>query len=77
MRGLAQVRGDDVVGVFAQLVARESDDEFLNRAGREREQQRAAGELEEAVEALEDDADLERDVQLGLQSVLLSTWALL
>ena len=61
----AQVRGDEVVGVFAELVVRQTDDEVLNRAGREDQQQRAADQLEEAVEPLEDDADFERDVKLG------------
>ena len=61
----AQVRGDEVIGVFAQLVVREADDEVLNRAGREGQQQRAADQLEEPVEPLEEDADFERDVELG------------
>ena len=46
-----------------ELVVRQADDEVLNRAGREEQQQRAADQLEEAVEPLEDDADFERDVK--------------
>jgi len=61
----AQLRRDEVVGVFAQLVVREADDEVLNRAGREGQQQGAADQLEEAVKPLEDDADFERDVEFG------------
>ena len=58
------MRGDEVVGVFAELVVRQTNDEVLNRAGREDQQQRAADQLEEAVEPLEDDADFECDVEL-------------
>ena len=61
----AQVRGDEVVGIFAELVERQADDESLNRGCREDQQQRAADQLEEAVEPLENDADVEREVELG------------
>ena len=61
----AQMRRNEVVGVFAELVVREADDEVLNRAGREGQQQGAADQLEEAVEPLEDDADFEGEVEFG------------
>src|SRR2546422_6430372 len=72
-----QVCGDEVVGVSAELVLRQTDDEALNRAGRKHQQQDAADELEEAVQPLEDDANFEGDVELGtfdrrLHSVNLS-----
>ncbi len=59
------MRGDEVVGVFAELVVREADDEVLNRAGREGQQQRAADQLEEPVQPLEDDTDFEGEVEFG------------
>src|SRR3989441_6143782 len=37
-----QVGGDEIVGVSAELVVRQADDEALNRAGRKHEQQDAA-----------------------------------
>ncbi len=61
----AQLRRDEVVGVFAELVVGQANDEVLNRAGREGQQQRAAGQLEEPVEPLEDDTDFECDVEPG------------
>src|SRR2546426_4198528 len=61
----AQVCGDEIVGVSAELVVRQADDEALNGAGRKHEQQDTADELEEAVQPLEDDANFECDVDLG------------
>src|SRR3989442_717236 len=58
-----QVCGDEVVGVSAELVVRQADDEALDRAGRKHQQQDAANELEEAVQPLEDDANFEGDVE--------------
>src|SRR5882762_170191 len=61
----AQMGGDEVAGISAQLVLCQTDDKALQRAGRKHQQERAADELKEAVQPLEDDADLEGNVELG------------
>src|SRR5437773_10637429 len=53
----------EVVRVLAELVVRQANDEPLDRAGREDQQEKAADQLEEAVQPLEDDTDFEGDVE--------------
>src|SRR5207244_2004143 len=61
----AQRGGDEVVGVATELVMGQPDDEALNRARRKEQQERAADQLEEPVQPLEDHADFEGHVELG------------
>src|SRR5467141_653582 len=61
----AQMCGDEVGGVSAELVLCQTDDEALQRAGRKHQQERAANQLEEAVQPFEDDTDFEGSVNLG------------
>ncbi len=58
-----KVRRDEVVRVVAEFVVRQANDEPLDRAGREDQQEKAADQLEEAVQPLEDDTDFEGDVE--------------
>src|SRR5438034_381905 len=67
-----QVRRDEVVRVLAELVVRQANDEPLDRAWREDQQEKAADQLEEAVQPLEDDTDFEGDVEPEARHGLLS-----
>jgi hypothetical protein len=50
------------VSILTQFVLGEGDDDPADGLGRDEEQEHAPDDLEHAVEALEEDADLERDV---------------
>jgi hypothetical protein len=55
--------GDDVVGIFGQLVLGQPDHDPVDRGRGDGEQEQAADGLKEAVESLEDDPDLEDPVE--------------
>ena len=64
-RGLAQMGSDEVARVLTELVLGQSHHEILQRARPYPEQDETADQLKEAVDPLEDDANLERDVDFG------------
>ena len=58
-----QVVGDEVVRVLGELGAGESDGEGVQRVGGDDEEQDPADDLDDAIDALEDDADVEGPVE--------------
>src|SRR6266498_1281149 len=63
MGGLQQVRGDEVVGVFRQLMLRESGRNAVDGGGRDQQEQEPAEHLQGAVETLEDNPNLKGSVE--------------
>jgi hypothetical protein len=61
--GLQQVGGQEVVGVFGELMLREAGHHTVDGGGRDHQEQEAADHLEDPVQALEEDANLEGLVQ--------------
>ena len=61
--GVQQPGGDGVAGVFGQLMLGESGDDGVDVGGADQQQQDAADDLQQAVQAFEHDADLEDPVE--------------
>jgi hypothetical protein len=61
--GVHQRSGDEVVRVFAEFVHRQVMDEMGDGARADNKQERSADDLRDSVQALQDQADLERPVQ--------------
>src|SRR6266513_1977708 len=64
---------NEVVRVFTELVLGQPGHEVLNRARPHPEQENTAEQFEEAVDPLEDDANLERDVNFGTRHARVYT----